>query len=130
MADSVDDEAKSNSPTLSVTATPTESCEQHVPSRDIKVVLRGMSCRFSAPMPSKSHPDTEFIIWCPPEHSTHPALDKLGLVIIGRTDEGVTAMERTSQTEWRYNGVIELWVSTISHSRTKLTPRLKTAGNG
>ena len=126
MVDSVDDE----SPTLSVTATPAEPREQHVPSRDVKVVLKGMSRRFSAPMPSESHSDIDFIIECPPEHSTHPALDKLGLVMIGRADKGVTAMERNSETEWRYNGVIKLWVTTVSHNRIRLTLRLKTTGNG
>ena len=108
MADSVDDKAKSNSHTLSVTATHAESREHHVPSWDVKVVLRGMDRRFPASIPSEPHSDTDFIIRCSLEHSTHPALDKLGLVITGRMDEGLTAMEKTSQTEWRYNGVIEL----------------------
>ena len=130
MANSMDDKTKSNSPTLSVTATPAESPE-YVPSRNMKkVVLRGMIRRFSVSMPSEPHSDTDFIIWCPPEHSMHPALDKLGLVITGRTDEGVAAMERNFPIEWRYDGVIKLWVSTVLHSRAWLIPRLKTTGNG
>ena len=130
MADSAHDKAKSNMRSLPVTATPEESQEQHEPSRDVKVVLRGMSRLSSATMPSESHSDTDFSIRCPPEHSVHTTLDKLGLVITGQTDEGVTAMERTSQTEWRYDGVIELWVSIVLHSGTWLMPRSKTTRNG
>ena len=100
MANSVDDKAKLNSCTLSVTATPAKSGEQHVLSWDEEVILRDMSHQLLVPMPSELHSDTDFIIWCPPEHLTHPALDKLGLVIVGQTDEGVMAMERTSLTEW------------------------------
>jgi len=38
----------------------------------------------------------------------HPALEKLALVIIGRGDEDGMAMERISQTAWRYRHSIEL----------------------
>ena len=81
-------------------ATPVESSKQ--------VFLKGMSSPFKVAVPSDSISDTDFVIGCPPEHCTHPALDKLALVIIGRMDEDGTAIERISQTEWRYRCSIEL----------------------
>jgi len=81
-------------------ATPVESSNQ--------VFLKGMSGRFKVSMPSDSISDTDFVIGCPLEHSRHPALDGLTLVIIGGMDGDGMAMERISQTEWRYRGSIEL----------------------
>jgi len=100
IVDSAHDKVKPSSGTSSGIAITAESSKQ--------VVLKGMNRRFKVLMPSDSLSDTDFIIWCSPEHSTHPALDKLALVIIGRIDEDGTAMERISQTAWRYRDSIEL----------------------
>lgn len=59
-------------------------------------------------MPSHLLSDIDFVIRCSAEHSTHPALDNLALVINGQIDGDGMGMERISKTEWRYSGTIEL----------------------